>query len=233
MNRVCKECFIEKDIILFVKGLRELYRYKCKECENKKRRTGKTNSGRFQKGHNLGKRYEKGSLSWSKLNKGNYQGKRISESRNSAKYNDWRTKVKERDDFKCIKCASGYRISAHHIKKWKDYPDLRFDIDNGVTLCNSCHGKEEGFKKGHIANLSDEARKKISQKLRLRKLTEEHIQKLRSYRVGKPGPNTGRKFSEEHRRKLSEGAKKRCQRQQMTSIYSCRGSLFLTVLQDS
>lgn len=207
MKRICKECFIEKDIILFVKGIGKLYRYKCKECANKKRRTGTVNLGRFQKGHSLGKRFQKGSISWSKLNKGTYQAKRSSESRNSAKYKDWRYNVKQRDGFKCIICSNSYRISAHHIKKWKDFPDLRFDVNNGLTLCNICHAKEEGFKKGHIANLSEEARKKISESNRGRKLTQQHKEKLRSYRIGKPGPNTGRKFSEEHRKKLSDAKK--------------------------
>jgi 5-methylcytosine-specific restriction endonuclease McrA len=79
--------------------------------------------------------------------------------RNSKKYFDWRLKVFERDKFVCQKCGvrSGY-LHAHHrkplveiIEKLKiEYPlfDLfdiamiskeLWDIENGVTLCESCH----------------------------------------------------------------------------------------------
>ena len=85
---------------------------------------------------------DKGSIPW---NKGILWG----EGRNSKGKNTiFRKLVKERDG-KCLKCGSTERLHAHHIKPWKDYPELRFDINNGTTLCNSCHSKEEGFQKGH------------------------------------------------------------------------------------
>jgi hypothetical protein len=31
------------------------------------------------------------------------------------------------------------RIEAHHIFNWKEYPDLRFIINNGITLCKFHH----------------------------------------------------------------------------------------------
>ena len=32
-------------------------------------------------------------------------------------------------------------INAHHLESFKNKIDLRFDVDNGVTLCESCHIK--------------------------------------------------------------------------------------------
>jgi HNH endonuclease len=55
-------------------------------------------------------------------------------------YKDWRATVYKRDEWTCVQCGyRGKKIVAHHIKRFADYPELRFDIDNGVTLCRSCH----------------------------------------------------------------------------------------------
>ena len=60
-------------------------------------------------------------------------------------YDVWRRSVFERDAYTCMKCGSrngsGSRVElhAHHIKNWIDYPDDRYDIQNGVTLCDQCH----------------------------------------------------------------------------------------------
>ena len=51
----------------------------------------------------------------------------------------WRTAVFERDGYRCRKCQGTEELHAHHIKSWADFPDLRFDVDNGITLCRSDH----------------------------------------------------------------------------------------------
>lgn len=62
--------------------------------------------------------------------------------RSSAEYYNWRKSVFVRDNYICQICHSNTNsLNAHHIKPFADFPDLRFDIDNGTTLCKRCHLK--------------------------------------------------------------------------------------------
>lgn len=55
----------------------------------------------------------------------------------------WRDAVIARDGATCTRCvAQGVEVHAHHIKPYKEYPELRFDVDNGMTLCFRCHWAE-------------------------------------------------------------------------------------------
>lgn len=67
--------------------------------------------------------------------------------RNSHEYRSWRTKVFHRDNFTCQVCGSnkGGTLNADHIKPFCKFPELRFDINNGRTLCEKCHKKTETF----------------------------------------------------------------------------------------
>jgi hypothetical protein len=48
--------------------------------------------------------------------------------------------VISRDRATCRHCGvTGVELHAHHIKSHKDHPEFRFDVDNGLTLCASCH----------------------------------------------------------------------------------------------
>lgn len=60
--------------------------------------------------------------------------------RKSSEYTQWRTAVFERDDYTCQRCGvRGGSLNAHHIKPFAGHIDCRFDVDNGVTLCEKCH----------------------------------------------------------------------------------------------
>lgn len=101
----------------------------------------KANSGSFKKGERRSPatEFKKGScgelsLSWQG---GKTQGQK---KRMLQKYKDWRIAVYKRDDFTCVVCGGvGRNLNAHHIKEWANFPGLRLDIDNGVTMCEDCH----------------------------------------------------------------------------------------------
>lgn len=59
----------------------------------------------------------------------------------TAEYRKWAGKVRRRDGNKCqwIGCGSTTRLQCHHILRWADFPMLRYEISNGITLCKSHH----------------------------------------------------------------------------------------------
>lgn len=60
--------------------------------------------------------------------------------RNYPEYHEWRTAVFERDSFTCQICGQrGGKLQAHHVESYRDNPDLRTTISNGITLCKKCH----------------------------------------------------------------------------------------------
>ena len=70
-------------------------------------------------------------------------------------YKAWRLKVYQRDKFKCQwpGCfASKKQLNAHHIKRWSDCPGLRYEIDNGITLCKNHHKMIQGMESYYEAS---------------------------------------------------------------------------------
>src|SRR3990167_578751 len=132
---------------------------KCIECKQAIKRT----SGYCKKHAHSGERanksaFKKGMVSWNKgLNSKNdiriLRGENhpswpggitpINKAlRQSLEYEEWRTRVFERDLYTCQNCGEvGGRLEADHIKPWSLYPELRFELFNGRTLCYECHKK--------------------------------------------------------------------------------------------
>lgn len=68
--------------------------------------------------------------------------------RKSLEYRLWREAVFKRDDWTCVWCGKvGGELNADHIKTFAEYPALRFAIDNGRTMCVSCHKNTETYGK--------------------------------------------------------------------------------------
>ncbi len=65
---------------------------------------------------------------------------KIHKIRTSLEYDLWREAVFIRDDFTCVKYKiKGGKLRAHHILNFAEYEDLRFDINNGITLSDKAH----------------------------------------------------------------------------------------------
>ncbi len=67
-----------------------------------------------------------------------------SDDRNDGAYQVWRLKVHKRDNYKCQikdKNCKG-RIEVHHILGWTEFPELRYKVNNGITLCHFHHPRK-------------------------------------------------------------------------------------------
>lgn len=65
----------------------------------------------------------------------------------SPEYRKWRNEVYKRDNYTCQwpGCTLGKKINAHHIKTWANFPGLRYDVNNGITLCSRHHKMIQGI----------------------------------------------------------------------------------------
>lgn len=139
-NKQCKNCYILK-----LKSNPPLKGFKHTDESKEKIRNA-----------NIGKKLSKetiqklvGKIPWNyiedrtKLKKFSKDNKQ----RKTSAYNNWSRSVKNRDNYICRisnKDCCGI-LEAHHILPFRDYPELRFIINNGITLCHAHHprGKSE------------------------------------------------------------------------------------------
>ena len=58
----------------------------------------------------------------------------------SPKCSDWSKKVLARDKYTCRKCGKNNgNMQAHHLDGWNWCKEKRYEVSNGVCLCNNCH----------------------------------------------------------------------------------------------
>jgi hypothetical protein len=58
---------------------------------------------------------------------------------------EWTLLILNRDNHKCrisdVNCKG--RLETHHILSWGKYPELRFELNNGITLCHFHHPRTQ------------------------------------------------------------------------------------------
>ena len=76
-------------------------------------------------------------------NNPNWQGGKkpfSSRIKQTKRWKEWREAVFEQDVYTCQVCGQkGKWIEPHHLKSKQAYPELVFQVENGVALCKECH----------------------------------------------------------------------------------------------
>jgi len=111
------------------------------------------------------------------VNHHNWKGGISSENsiiRSSIEYREWRKLVFKRDNYICQCCGgkSGVNITAHHILNFSDYIELRFDINNGITLCDKCHNINKYGSFHHIYGTKNNTKEQLEEYIQRYKLGE-------------------------------------------------------------
>ena len=78
-------------------------------------------------------------------------------------YKEFRLKVLKRDKYTCQMCKKKgrqARLNVHHIMKWSSAASLRYDIDNGITLCSGCHKSVTGKESHYVSYFSQLIKRK-------------------------------------------------------------------------
>lgn len=138
----------KRRISLFQKGRKHSDETKKKMSESAK----KSGTGKWMTGRKLSEETkEKIRKSESGKNHYNWKGgitpekKRI---RLSSEYRKWRLEVFKRDGYRCFDCGKyNAELQADHIYSFAQYPRLRFVLENGQTLCESCHKQKTIFER--------------------------------------------------------------------------------------
>ena len=82
--------------------------------------------------------------------------------RKTYKYREWRLSVFKRDKYTCQCCGDnkGGNLRAHHLRSYDLHENERYNIDNGITLCEICH-KDFHNKYGYGNNTEEQFKEYI------------------------------------------------------------------------
>ena len=146
-TRLCRPCAILSGVIKINKeGLKKGRKY-----NKRPTRSFKNKTTQYVNLFNNPAKYSQKSMRDAKLGKrkeetNNWQGGKAQERQmlmSQDDYKNWRLSVFTRDSYTCQRCmVVGSTLHAHHIKMWSKYPEYRYEVSNGLTLCKSCHINE-------------------------------------------------------------------------------------------
>lgn len=65
----------------------------------------------------------------------------VGKIKSGKRHRQWRLKVLTRDNNTCQECGSKEQLHVHHIREFSFFPQDRYEIHNGITLCKECHNR--------------------------------------------------------------------------------------------
>lgn len=91
--------------------------------------------------------------------------------RSSNAYIEWRNNVYARDNYTCQCCGNnkGGNLQAHHILNFASNEKLRFELNNGVTLCESCHNPSVQGSFHYVYGTRNNTREQLEEYIKNRK----------------------------------------------------------------
>jgi hypothetical protein len=105
---------------------------KCKDCNQKTVNYGTPRCWTCYLAHNRGENHH--AFKHEKISPENVT------IRNSQQYRDWRNAIFAKYDYRCGLCSVRTKnLNAHHLDSFHAFPEKRFDLNNGICLCNEHH----------------------------------------------------------------------------------------------
>ncbi len=78
----------------------------------------------------------------------------------------WRKQVKDRDNWSCRIADNNCdgKLEVHHILRWSEFPELRYQPNNGITLCHAHHPRKVAEEKRLVPTFNELVLMSVSKK---------------------------------------------------------------------